>query len=229
MTPNSIGIFLRYFFLLLFFASCADVEDSRPEVFYRFFLSRDLLATERDLRKQDLIIFQQKLTDEQRLRNSELGAFVFRSNKILSIVSAQPYVRLKKWKLPVMLGSTSVGTIDQLKYLLTEDREISVFLVSIKDSVDPEDYLQYSDILGRLFMSLDGAGVMAISCKDDNLREVLGRRLKNWVLVDTEIKETSLFYSNNLRWKHDLKTRADGIELKSKIFQKHVIKDGSKK
>ena len=78
-------------------------------------------------------------------------------------------------------------------------------------------------------MSLDGAGVMAISCKDDNLREVLGRRLKNWVLVDTEIKETSLFYSNNLRWKHDLKTRADGIELKSKIFQKHVIKDGSKK
>ena len=229
MTPNSIGFFLRFFFFLLFFASCADVEESLPQVEYRFFLSREVLTTERALKKQDLIIFQQKLTEEQRLQNSALGAFVFCSNKNLSIVSAQPYVRLKKWKLPVMLGSTSVGTIDQLKYLLKDKREISVFLVSIKDSVNPEDYLQYSDILGRLFMSLDGVGVMAISCKDDNLREVLGRRLTNWVLVDTEIKQTSLFYSNNLRWEHDLKTRAHGVELQSKIFQKHVLKDGGKK
>ena len=54
-------------------------------------------------------------------------------------------------------------------------------------------------------------------------------KLNNNPAVDTEIKETSLFYSNNLRWEHDLKKRDRGIELKSKIFQKHVLKDGSKK
>lgn len=207
--------------------SCADVDDSPARIGYNFHLSRGVLASSRALKKQDLVFFKNKLGPAELKENISNGAFMFASGGRLSLASAYPYTRVKSWKLPAAVGSKSAGIIDQLFYTFKDGRSISVFLVNLDGEVEQVNFMQYIEILERVFMSLEGAGVMAISCSDVSLQEVLKKRLKAWTLTETSTEGLFFYCSDNLRWEHEIKDREYGVDLKYQIFQKRVL-SGSK-